>query len=182
MTILIFFLVASIIGNLALYWGARKGRPFFVPSEYILKSKLEDYTAKHDLTVKDYEARISKLIGDIERRIEETAKIKFDAWKVTESKKIRADAIKGSVSTINGKVLENVSPYLPDFKWNPRDCRFLGSPIDFIVFDGLSDYKDEVTVIFVEVKSGKSNLTKREREIKKAIIDKRVVWELYRIP
>jgi predicted Holliday junction resolvase-like endonuclease len=35
-----------------------------------------------------------------------------------------------------GKVTEHFIPDLPDFAYNPKDARFLGSPVDFIVFDG----------------------------------------------
>ena len=74
-----------------------------------------------------------------------------------------------------GKITEHFIPYLPDFAYNPKDARFLGSPIDFIVFDGLND--GEVKgIVFVEVKTGSSALSTRERRIKDAVQSGRVAW------
>jgi predicted Holliday junction resolvase-like endonuclease len=57
-----------------------------------------------------------------------------------------------------------------------QDARFIGSPIDFIVFDGLSEgYVKQI--IFIEVKTNKSNLSQREKKIKEAILGGRVKWE-----
>ena len=70
---------------------------------------------------------------------------------------------------------------MPNFNFKPTECRFLGKPIDFIVFKGLDDKKiDEV--VFVEVKSGKSKLSNVEKSLKEAIKNKKVKWEEYRIP
>jgi len=54
-----------------------------------------------------------------------------------------------------------------------------GSPIDLIVFDGL-DEGELRKIVFVEVKSGKSVLSKRERLIKDAIEKKKVEWKILR--
>ena len=75
------------------------------------------------------------------------------------------------------RLLEQLLPYFPDFPFNPKDVRHIGSPIDLIVFDGLSDEKLE-RILFVEVKTGSSaSLTTRERMIKKVIEDHRVEWK-----
>jgi predicted Holliday junction resolvase-like endonuclease len=60
---------------------------------------------------------------------------------------------------------EQLAPYLPGFKYNPADVRFLGQPVDFVVFDGLTGGELR-QVIIVEVKTGKSSLSKIERQIK----------------
>jgi len=70
---------------------------------------------------------------------------------------------------------------LPDFKYLPTECRFIGKPIDFLVFKGM-DKKEIDEVVFVEVKSGKSKLSQSEKKLKKAIDEKRVKWREYRIP
>ena len=46
----------------------------------------------------------------------------------------------------------------------------------------MMDEKDINEVVFVEVKSGKSTLSKVERSLKEAIENKRVRWEHYQIP
>ena len=93
----------------------------------------------------------------------------------------RKQAIEKSRAVLRGNFSEQLAPYLPDFKYNPNECKFLGKPIDFIVFQGLDD-KDISEIIFVEVKSGKSNLNKNERSLRDAIKNKRVHWEEYRVP
>ena len=77
-----------------------------------------------------------------------------------------------------GKVYEQIIPLLLYVKYNidPRDLRFLGSPIDYIVFKGLSNGNLE-EIIFLEVKlSNRSRLTKNEQLIRRLVEDKKVRW------
>lgn len=74
-----------------------------------------------------------------------------------------------------GKITEHLVPYLPEFTYNPKDARFLGSPIDFVVFDGLSDGEVRC-IIFAEVKTGTSALNTRERRIRDAVQAGKVQW------
>lgn len=94
---------------------------------------------------------------------------------------IRKDAIKRSRAVLTGSFSEQLAPFLPDFKYSPTEVRFLGKPIDFLVFKGL-DKKELEEVIFVEVKSGKSQLSTIERKLRDVIKAKKISWELYRIP
>ncbi len=93
------------------------------------------------------------------------AELLFEEWKQRYEKEIRRDAIEKSKAVIAGKVTEHLISYLPEFRYNPKDARFIGSPINLIVFDGL-DEGELRKIVFVEVKSGKSTLSKRERLIK----------------
>ena len=96
-------------------------------------------------------------------------RIRFAFWKRDFSKSIREQSIAQSQATITGKVTEHLSPYMPDFRYNPRDVRFIGSPVDLIVFDGLQDGSLQ-RLVLVEVKAGKTaGLTQRERQIRDAI-------------
>ena len=54
------------------------------------------------------------------------------------------------------EVQEHLAPLFPAFlsQFNPKDARFLGTPLDFIVFDGL-DEGEVRRVVFVEVKTGR---------------------------
>ena len=65
-------------------------------------------------------------------------------------------------------------PLLKEFKYNRKQARFLASPIDFIIFE-----EDEV--IFMEVKTGKSQLNKNQRRIRDQIKNNQVRWEVLRI-
>jgi predicted Holliday junction resolvase-like endonuclease len=92
----------------------------------------------------------------------------------------RKDAVQRSRSVTAGKVFEQLIPYLPHFSYNPKDARFLGSPIDFVVFDGLDEDRVD-RVVFVEVKTGSSSLSTRERRVRDAIEDGRVEWRELRV-
>lgn len=93
----------------------------------------------------------------------------------------RKDAIMKSRAVLGGQFSEQLAPYLPNFKYLPTECRFLGKPIDFLVFKGMDEKKiDEV--VFVEVKSGNAKLNQHEKNLKETIEKKRVRWVEYRIP
>ncbi|MCK4481625.1 hypothetical protein KAU55_00250 [Candidatus Bathyarchaeota archaeon] len=78
-----------------------------------------------------------------------------------------------------GKNLEKVLPTMRDFKWTVPDSRFLGDPIDLIVFNGLSANKVK-SINFIEVKSGKARLNKRQKGIRDAIEDQKVSYKVFK--
>lgn len=109
--------------------------------------------------------RIRKEQLDIARR---EAEAQFEEWKKDYQEKIRQDAIQRSQSVIAGKVTEHIVPFLPGFIYNPKDVRFIGTPIDLIVFDGLND--GEVRqIVFIEIKTGKSPLNSKQRQLRRAV-------------
>ena len=94
---------------------------------------------------------------------------------------IRKDAATRSRAVIGGQFSEQLSPFLPDFPFKPTETKFLGKPIDLITFVGSDDKRiDEIA--FIEVKSGNSKLSPFEKQVKKAIEEKRVNWYEYKIP
>lgn len=113
-----------------------------------------------------------------ESEAEARAQTLFHAWREREEQSIREDAIERSQAVIRGKVTEHLVPFFPDFAYNPRDARFVGTPVDLIVFDGLSE-GDVQRVVFVEVKSGKSaTLSSRERKVRDCIRKGAVTYEI----
>lgn len=98
-----------------------------------------------------------------------------------EIKIARADAVKRSRSVLNGQFAEQFAAFFPDFPANPTEIRFVGKPIDFIAFSGASAGIVE-EVLFIEVKTGNSSLTKVERSLRDAIEQKKVRYTEYRIP
>ena len=102
------------------------------------------------------------------------------ADRYVELRKARADAVKKSKSVINGKVLETVSPYLPNFPVEADDINFLGNPIDFVLFKDTAE-EQKCSIHFVEVKTGTSRLSKKQKNIKKAIQEGRIKWHEYKI-
>ena len=94
--------------------------------------------------------------------------------------KIRQDSVKKSREVLTGQFSEQLAPFMPNFPYSPTECKFLGKPIDFIVFKGL-DKKEPSEIVFVEVKSGKSNLSTVERKIRDIVNKKKVKWVEYRV-
>jgi predicted Holliday junction resolvase-like endonuclease len=103
-----------------------------------------------------------------------------ERWRVEAESTIRADAIRRSSAVVSGKVSEHLAPYMAGFPYNPKDARFLGTPIDFLVFDGMSD-DDVREVVFLEIKTGGSSLTTRERRVRDAVLAGRVSWREFRL-
>jgi predicted Holliday junction resolvase-like endonuclease len=109
---------------------------------------------------------------------EREAQQQLAEWKQKQEQLIRQDAVQRSQSVTTGKIVEHLVPHLPNFNFNPKDARFIGSPVDFVVFDGLNDEdEDQIrNVVFIEVKTGMSALTRRERLVRDAIKAGRVRW------
>jgi len=95
-------------------------------------------------------------------------------------KEQRADAVKRSRSVIEGQVFEQLVPHFPEWKHTPSEARFLGSPIDYVVFEGMSTGKPE-KVVLVEVKKGSSATTPIQNKIKKLIKEGKVEWETLKL-
>jgi predicted Holliday junction resolvase-like endonuclease len=104
----------------------------------------------------------------------------FLLWKVGYTRRVREDAVRRSLAVTAGKVHEQLVPYLPDFPWNPKDVRFLGSPVDLVVFDGLAEGRVR-RVVFVEVKTGGAGLTGRERMVREVVRAGEVQWAELRV-
>ena len=111
----------------------------------------------------------------------ERARNDLDRWKQECTEAIRKDSVNRSRSTLKGKIAEQMAPFLPGFPYSAADARFIGSPVDFIVFDGYSGAKDGnggmVSVVLVEVKQGKGKLTRGESLVRKAVEEGRVSWK-----
>ena len=104
----------------------------------------------------------------------------FLVWRFKYSAAIRQDAVRRSQAVTAGKVHEQLLPYLPAFPFNPKDVRFLGSPVDLVVFDGLAEGRVR-RVVFLEVKTGGAGLTSRERSVRDVIQARDVEWAELRV-
>ncbi len=96
-------------------------------------------------------------------------------------KKIRKDAVKRSNAVKGGQLAEQLAPFLPNFPCNPADAHFLGQPIDYIAFPGLCEKNAVDEILLIEVKTNTSQLTSREKEIRKAVESGRIRYVEYRI-
>ncbi len=107
-----------------------------------------------------------------EQRINELLEIK--------EKDIREDAIRRSARTLSGKTLERFVPFLKDFAYDPHDTRWLGDPIDLVIFDGYSS-GDPKQIVLCEVKSGESELTSAQKKIRDLVKNREIKWNEFRI-
>ncbi len=73
-----------------------------------------------------------------------------------------------------GNIAETLAPFLDQFDFDPETCTFLGKPIDYISFG-------EEGITIIEVKSGKSQLNSKQRQIRDQIKDGLVSWKEIRI-
>ena len=112
---------------------------------------------------------ISFLLGYWKGRIK-----RDDFWK--KQVKNRLDT---SRAVLKGQIGEQIVPLLGNFPYLLSELRFIGAPIDYLVFKGIDNNNIE-EIVFLEIKSGKSKLSKREKSLKEAVLDKKVSWrEIY---
>ena len=101
------------------------------------------------------------------------------------------DAQKRSVNTsravLKGKMAEQLAPIMPEFRYLPSDAKFLGDPVDYVEFDGYTDFRDgdgvaeDIEVVLIDIKSGGARLSKGQQAIAQAIREGRVRFETIRI-
>lgn len=103
-------------------------------------------------------------------------------WTDADLNAARHDSVNRSRSVVSGKVQEHLAPLCPEFleKFNPKDARFLGTPIDFVVFDGLDEGYVR-NVCFVEVKTGRARVSSRERYVRAAVEAGKVSFQVMRL-
>lgn len=96
-------------------------------------------------------------------------------------KRIRQVALGKSRAVLKGKIGEQLAPVLPEFKYNPADARFLGSPIDYIIFDGYSEAKEGHgkirRIVLMDVKTGNAQLSPIEKKVRDAVAEGSIHWE-----
>jgi len=152
---------------------------------------------KHDQDIRDKENEINEIHHTIEiERLEQLSKIEKERVEQQEQLKVtvieeRKDAIGSSRNTIKGKIGEQMSPLFPEFysKYEPSDARFLGSPIDYIIFKHMSEYDRKtkaedvpIDVVLVEVKSAKkTGLSEKEKAVRIAVEEGRVSFDVVRL-
>lgn len=77
---------------------------------------------------------------------------------------------KQSQSTRYGQIFEQLVPFSKDFPFDPKKFRFIGNPVDGVVFED-----DMIT--FCEIKLNNSALSPRQKSIKRLVEDKKVCWK-----
>jgi len=98
----------------------------------------------------------------------------------TEIKDARKDTSNRQRSVIKGQISEVIAPWSITAVNSVKELNFMGNPIDFVGFKGL-DGEEEIEIKFIEIKSGKSRLTKNQRRIRDAVLAKRIEWVEVRV-
>jgi predicted Holliday junction resolvase-like endonuclease len=89
----------------------------------------------------------------------------------------RKSAVEQSRAVLGGKFTEQMVPFFPDFRYDPTEVRFIGSPIDMVVFPGLAT-GDPREIVILEVKTGKNQqLTPAQKKIRELIENNMVRWD-----
>ena len=85
----------------------------------------------------------------------------------------------GAHSVNIGSILERIAPAMSTFRFNHNDCRSLFDPIDYVIFEGLSNKGRVNKIFFVDIKTGKAPLKPRQKEIRNVVNDKKVIFKTY---
>lgn len=84
-------------------------------------------------------------------------------------------------AVIKGQLAEQLYPISQQCPYILSDMKFIGMPIDYIIFDGYTECKDgcgEIReIIFADIKTGKATLSAHQRSIRDAVNAGRVRWE-----
>jgi len=120
------------------------------------------------------------LTADIRNFLEEVAKAKKETLKSMhlKKKKLEETSITRARGINIGFIFERLIVTLDTFGFHPNDCRSMFDPIDYVIFDGLVEGNIK-RIIFADVKTGASQLTKKQKKIKKLIEEKKVEYITY---
>jgi len=94
-------------------------------------------------------------------------------------KKQRSDAVIRSRNVVLGHVHEKIAPLLPNFPYSYKDLVFLGKWVDYLVLDWLSKGNLH-QIVFLEIKSGVSQLNRNEQMVKRCIEAKYVTYQIWK--
>ena len=151
-----------------------------------LQEKLDD-TERISQEQKEENRRLeSQYKRDLEKQIDALS-LEMAKWKEEElGKAIKSSNVR-SRSILRGKNAEHYVPFSDDFleEFSPSDAKFIGNPIDYVIFKNASKITDkeeaEIEIIFADVKTGKSQLTKLQRCIKKAVQEGKIRWKTFEL-
>lgn len=126
---------------------------------------------------------LNKRLNETVNLVKEAAEADKRAWKATQERKIRADAVVRSRNVRRGLEGENFAPFAQE-SWDPKDFRHIGDPVDYIVYAGSAGIKDGTQaqldgVVLLDIKTGKSRLNKIQRRVRDAVQEGRVQFATY---
>ncbi len=139
--------------------------------EQLIRDYENQYRSERERLIREHEQKMADLQQNHQQAIEEA----------------RKESVDQSRSTLKGKMAEQTAPLLPGFSFLPADARFLGDPIDYVVFHGYSRARDKnanldaLEVVIVDIKQGAAQLSPAQRAIARAIEEGRVRFDVVRI-
>ncbi|OOS24415.1 Holliday junction resolvase-like protein [Moraxella pluranimalium] len=142
----------------------------------------EEFHAEQIKFTEEFQAKLAQKEEQIIQQKMEYSKEKEQAIK--QAKKYALDAQRNKVK---GQVSENFIPFMQGFEYQASDCHFFGNPIDYIVYNNVHRYVDgecafdDVSIVFLEVKTGKASLNERQKAIRDAIAQGKVRFEMVRM-
>ena len=101
-------------------------------------------------------------------------------WKIVryaQIKKERKQSVKKSRSVILWETFETIAPFMKNIPYHSKDMNFIWKWVDYIVFDKLSAWKLK-EIVFLEIKTWKSQLNSNERQIRNIIESWKVRYEV----
>ena len=126
-------------------------------------SKQQDLSSATNLDLKSRESKLVNKVNELQVSLSDETEAR---------KKVLSQKKSGEVRL--GHIAETLAPFLDQFDFEPERCSFMGQPIDYISFGD-----DEIT--FIEIKSGNSQLSQKQRHIRDLVKQKLVAWKEVRI-
>lgn len=101
-------------------------------------------------------------------------KDKNDQLNISDERYTQIYSQKKSSEVRLGQIAENFAPLIQQFPYNPKRARFIGYPIDLVVFE-------DNEIIFVEVKTGESRLNPNQKKVKELVEAGAITWKEIRL-
>ena len=145
-------------------------------------------------TIDNLQNHVKYLQDENRLKVTQTAVLESEIAQIMTQNEEKAQEIKkqkgraASAHTTKGQILEKWCPFLehPDIDpdWEAKNWAFMGQPIDYIVFDWRENKEINMAdgkIVMLDVKSGKSQLTTKQRRIRDLIKAGRVEWRTIRL-
>ena len=117
---------------------------------------------------------LSMLVVALALTLAVVARLTLDRITKLKARVRELESSKQSLSTVYGRITEQWAPFMAGYPYDPRQFRFLGSPVDGVQFE-------EDKVVFVEFKTNGSALSPRQQRIKELVQQGRVEWLEFRL-
>tara|TARA_B110001452_G_scaffold238068_1_gene218328 strand:+ start:1849 stop:2472 length:624 start_codon:yes stop_codon:yes gene_type:complete len=145
-------------------------------------------------TIENLQNHVKYLQDENRLKVTQTAVLESEIAQIMTQNEEKSQEIKkqkgraASAHTTKGQILEKWCPFLehPDIDpdWEAKNWAFMGQPIDYIVFDWRENKEINMAdgkIVMLDVKSGKSQLTTKQRRIRDLIKAGRVEWRTIRL-